>query len=395
MAQNADKNRMIERFTELVRIDALSFGEEAVAAVLKRELKTLGFKVYEDRAGAEHGSAAGNLYGLLRGTRADARPVMFSSHMDTVKPGKGKVPVIDSGEGIIRSAGETVLGADNVCGIVEILEGIRMAKESPEGYGNIEVLFTIAEEVYGKGSAYFDYSRVKAGDVYVLDMSGAPGRAARKAPSIVSFEAVIRGRASHAGFRPEDGINALEAGAKAIAALRQGRISVNTTFNVGTVQAGTADNIVAESCTVTGECRSFNHEEALECIANARKVFEEEASNTGALIDFRETVQIKAYETPEDADVCRDFINACRKLGLAGELTSTHGGSDNNIYAQKGLHGIVISCGMYRTHSTEEYAVIDDMLTGAGLVAALIGERGNHRDGDQRRSGTGDISKIY
>ncbi|MBQ8151837.1 MAG: M20/M25/M40 family metallo-hydrolase [Firmicutes bacterium] len=372
----ADINRMTEQFMALSRMDSESFHEKGVAAWLKAELKSMGFVVYEDDAGKHYGSEAGNLYGILKG-EGSASPVLFSAHMDTVKPGIGKVPILKDGR--IESEGETVLGADDICGIVEILEGIRIVKaeeaEDKRPAGDIEVLFTIAEEVYGKGAAVFDFGRIKSKDAYVLDMSGAPGAAARKAPSIISFEIEIKGRASHAGFKPEAGINALEAAAKAIARIRQGRVSEESTLNIGTIEAGRADNIVAENCRCTGEVRSFSHEEALRLVEHVKKTFAEEAEALGAEIRFTHTVRIKAYETNEDARVCRHFRSACRKLGLAGELKFTHGGSDNNIFAQKGIEGIVVANGMYKTHSTTEYELIDDMKTGAELVAALIRER--------------------
>lgn len=41
-----------------------------------------------------------------------------------------------------------VLGADDVCGIVEILEAVRIIQEQGVEHRSIEVLFTVAEEVY-------------------------------------------------------------------------------------------------------------------------------------------------------------------------------------------------------------------------------------------------------
>ena len=38
------------------------------------------------------------------------------------------------------------------------------------------------------------------------------------------------------------------------------------------------------------------------------------------------------------------------------------------------MTGIVVSCGMYNTHSTEEYASVKDMEDTAELIAALISD---------------------
>lgn len=372
MTIRADRDRLIRDFTDLSGRDSESFGERQVADFIIQRLTDLGFDVIEDDAGERYDSAAGNVYGLLRGTRT-AEPVLFSAHMDTVKPGIGKRPVVRGGR--IVSEGDTVLGADDICGIVEILEGVRLAKERPEGTGDIEVLFTVAEEVYTKGAKVFDFGRVRAKDAYVLDMSGAPGTAARRAPSIVSFEAEISGRASHAGFRPEAGVNALRAAVGAIRRLTLGRVSEEATLNIGTMEAGTADNIVPERCRCTGEVRSFSHGEALALVEKVQHIFQEEAAELGASVSFRQTVRIRAYETPEGGRVCEAFRKACAGLGLAGVIGSTHGGSDNNVFAEKGIEGIVLANGMYETHSTAEYALIDEIADGAELVAALIGER--------------------
>ena len=363
------KNRITEQFLELTRFDSVSFHEKDVAAVLKNELGALGFELQEDAAGEQYGSQTGNIYGILHGT-APKEPVLFSAHMDTVEPGIGKKPALRDGK--ITSDGTTVLGADDVCGIVEILEGIRLVLESGDAHGNVEVLFTVAEEVYGKGAKAFDYSKIRSREAYVLDMSGEPGRAARKAPSIISFEITVTGKASHAGFAPEAGINALAAAAKAIARIPQGKVSEQTTLNIGTIRAGTADNIVPEACRCTGEVRSFDHGEALEQAQLVRETFEEEARSVGGQTDWAQQVHLEAYETPEEAPVCLGFQKACEETGLPGILTVTHGGSDNNIFALHNIEGIVLSCGMQRTHSTDEYVFTKDLKKGAQLIAAII-----------------------
>lgn len=369
MKHRADKDRLITQFISLAREDSISFHEVGVCWQLKNRLLDMDFEIYEDEAGARYESECGNLYGYLKGT-ADREPILLSAHMDTVEPGTGKRPVLNKKS--ITSDGSTVLGADDVCGIVEILEGIRLAKQSPTGHGDIEVLFTIGEEQYGKGSKVFDYSRIRSKQACVMDLSGAPGIAARKAPSIISFEARIRGKAAHAGFAPDAGINALQAAAKAVASIPQGRISENLTVNIGKMESGTANNVIPEFCTCSGEVRGFDHDEALEEVARIEEIFRDAAAKAGAETEFKRTVHIKAYETPADAEICQCFQRACADTGLPGELVETHGGSDNNIFAQQGIEGIVASCGMYQTHSTSEYTTPADLTKGAELVSAII-----------------------
>ena len=369
------RDRVTRNFLSLAGVDAISLHERRIADCLVGMLEELGFEVTEDDAGARNGSEAGNLYGILRGSDK-IRPVLLSAHMDTVTPGIGKEPVVSEDGERIFSAGDTVLGADDVCGIVEILEGVRLIRDAGEEFGDIEILLTIGEEIYGQGSKVFDYSRLRSKDAYVLDMSGCPGTAARRAPTIITFEAAVTGRAAHAGFSPEAGINALQAASKAIAQIEQGRISETATCNIGTIRAGSAPNIVPENCVTAGEVRSFDHEEALRLVSEIRRVFRESAEETGAALDFDHEIRVRAYETPETADVCREFRAACAACGLPGRLTSSGGGSDQNVYAEYGIEGLVLSCGMYLTHSTEEYTLIDELVLGAELVAELVRQRG-------------------
>ncbi len=54
-------------------------------------------------------------------------------------------------DGTIHSAGDTVLGADDISGILEILYGVQLVIDSGKPK-KIEILFTIGEELYVKGS---------------------------------------------------------------------------------------------------------------------------------------------------------------------------------------------------------------------------------------------------
>ena len=115
---NQIKSELKEEFLELVAIDSPSWGEAEMAKIVKRKLEELGLRVTED--------SVHNLYGYLPG-ELDREPILFSAHMDTVEPSKGKKAVCEP-DGTIRSAGNAVLGADCLSGLVEILQGIRLLK---------------------------------------------------------------------------------------------------------------------------------------------------------------------------------------------------------------------------------------------------------------------------
>ena len=333
-------------------------------------MQEIGFSVTEDDAGQKLGGNAGNLYGFLQGTLPGS-PLLLSAHMDTVKPGCNKKPILHE-DGTLTSDGTTVLGADDVAGLVEILEGIRSMREAKIPHRSIEVLFPVAEEIYIQGSSVFDFSRIQAQEAYVLDMSGAVGSAAVRAPSMTAFSVTVTGRASHAGFAPENGINAIAAAAQAISQLPQGRVDEETTCNIGTISGGTAKNIVPEQCICSGEVRGFSHEKVQQRIEEIQNAFSDATTMHGASFEMETREILRAYAVPENAPVVRRFQRVCQKLGLAGALRSTLGGSDNHNFQKAGINGIVLSCGMQRVHSTEEYITVEELVRGAQLVAGLI-----------------------
>lgn len=377
--RNELTGRAVKLFTELTSIDSLSFEERLMADVLTHKLSELGFEVTEDEARKLTGGNAGNIYARRTGS-GDAgidrpAPVLFAAHMDTVAPGHGKKATLNT-DGTITSDGTTILGADDVAGIVEILEGIRLAVELSRHSGRplpeIEVIFSSAEEVFCRGIKEFDFSKIVSRCAFVPDLSGDIGTAANKAPSIITFTVKVTGRPAHAGFSPELGINAIAIASRAIAGLRQGRINDDTTFNIGTVSGGKATNIVSEECVLTGEVRSFDHEKALGILRDTEEAFRQQAESEGAAIGFEHTVHLKAYATDEDSEAVRRFRSACDAVGLSGDISPTLGGSDNHVLAEHGIEGLVISAAMYDVHSTHEYTKAEQLATGAELVSAII-----------------------
>lgn len=365
------EQRIRREFTQLVSMDSVSLNERECADWLRERLEELGFEVKEDDAGSKLGGNAGNLHAWIEGTTGED-PILLCGHMDIVEPGRGKKAIFHE-DGTITSDGTTVLGADDIAAIVEILEGVRAVLASDRPHRGIEIVFCVDEEAYDGGSRSLDFSTIKSREAYVLDLAGTPGTAAIAAPTLISFAATLLGRAAHAGFEPESGINAIAAAARAISSLKQGRVNDHTTLNIGTIEGGAQANVVPESCRCTGEIRSSNHAEALALMDSVDRIISKAAEDLGAQVSMASEVRIKAYRTRKNAPAVTRFLNVCGKLGLAGNLVETFGGSDNNSFAEHGIEGIVLSCGMMRPHSTAEYVRMEDLIVGAKLVEELIG----------------------
>ena len=379
-----DEKRIADFFAELVSIDSPSLEEREMADTLKAKFAEIGVNFTEDHTQEQTGSNAGNLFARIPGS-IDGAPVLFAAHMDTVEPAKGKKAVFHD-DGTVTSDGTTVLGADDLAGVTAIYEAVRHITEAGAPHSPIEILISTGEELYCKGANAFDYSQVQAKEAYVLDLSGAIGAAAYAAPTLVSFKAEIQGKAAHAGFHPEDGINSIQAAARAVAQLLQatyeamrqavaqlpqGHMAESTTANIGKIGGGSGTNIVSESCLVEGEIRSLNHETAMELLATYQKTFQQEADAIGAKLVWEEKLNIHAYETPLTGVAAKHYESAVAKEGLTAAFEKTFGGSDNNVFAQHGIEGLVIATSMNQVHSCAEYTKIPEIAQVARIVANL------------------------
>lgn len=365
-----NRQRILEDFFELVSFDSVSFSERTTADWVIARLTKLGFNVEEDQAGRALKGSSGNVYGYLKGS-IPGPPILLSAHMDVVQPGIHKSAFLHE-DGTITSSGTTVLGGDDICGIVEIIEGITILKEQEIPHRDVEVIFSIAEEVYCKGINAFDFSKIRAKEAYIFDLSGPIGSAAIQAPTILSFEVAIQGIASHAGFEPEKGVHSIALMSDFIHEIKQGYVDNETTLNIGTILGGVATNIVPESCRCSGEIRSYHHKKALECMDMLRNVVAKTVEETKGSFTIETRIHVEAYKLEESSQVVKRFKEACQKLKLSGDITKTFGGSDNNHFASHGIPGIVLSCGMYQVHSVKEYTTVEDLEKGALLVTELL-----------------------
>lgn len=102
-----------------------------------------------------------------------------------------------------------------------ILEAVRMLQETKAEHGDIQVLFTIAEEGGVNGSRCMDKSLLHADVGYALDSEGHPGEIVTAAPGQDRVHFKVHGKTAHGGLAPEKGINAILVAAKALAGVEK------------------------------------------------------------------------------------------------------------------------------------------------------------------------------
>ena len=365
-----NRERLLAEFFELTRIDSPTKNERQIADILKSRLESMGSVVSEDEAGLAFGGNCGNIFAYLKGSLPKAPVVLLSAHMDTVDPCLNIEPVLQNG--MITSAGSTILGADDKAGLAPILEALRILQELNIPHGDIQVIFNVAEEGGLHGSKNLDRTLLKADLGFVLDCGGGPGEIILAAPGQDGINVTIKGRASHAGAFPEGGISAIVVAAKAIAGMQTGRIDDETTCNIGTIQGGRATNIVADRVEITCESRSRDLEKLVIQTARMCETFKHYALEVGAVAEIEVIRLYEPYTLAEDSQVVVLASQAAKSAGLKVVFGETGGGSDANNYNRYGVPCAVLGIGMQKSHTTEECIKEEDLYQTARLVVEII-----------------------
>jgi tripeptide aminopeptidase len=353
-----DPDRMVALFMDAVRVDSESGDEARFMAWLQPKLEALGADVQLD--------AYGNLIARLAAKDSSAAPILLSCHGDTVKPGKRIAPVLK--DGVIRSGGDTILGADDKAGIAEMIEALLVAPARPP----VEIAISRQEEVGLLGVKNLDFSLITARRGFLLD-NDTLDTIITGGPSYFAIDVTVKGKSAHAGMEPEKGINAIQAAARAIAALALGRLDPETTANVGIVSGGMIRNGVPDTCTFAAECRSLTPAKAEAVAAEMASVVRREVEAFGAQVAIQTNNLCQASFIADDAWTVRTAQQALAALGIEATPAVMCGFTDASIYNNHGIEMGVVGIGARQEHSTDEHIHVADMERAVAMMVGILG----------------------
>lgn len=351
-------------FAELCRIESPSLKESACAERVIAELRAIGVTVQEDDAGEKIGGDCGNLLARIPATKPRRGSLMLCAHLDTVPLAAPVEPVLV--EGGWENANEGILGADNKAAVAVLLALARRVV-SVGSELDIELLFTVGEEIALAGASEFDASVLHSDYGYVFDHASSIGEVIMDSPCHFRLKADFHGAAAHAGIRPELGRSAILAAAKALASLRHGRLEGEGTVNIGTISGGSAINVVAERCSVMAEVRGIDdeHGEALvqEIVDRIQRAANLPECDCDVDIDVQRT--FAGYRQSPSSPAIRAAEAALRRCGHEPVRVSSGGGSDANALIVKGFQTVNLANGTERNHEPGERVsvqALDEML---------------------------------
>jgi tripeptide aminopeptidase len=367
MGADPRDERLLRTFLDLVVIDSPTGEEAAVAAYCVTALESAGCEVSLDDSQHVTGANVGNLVAVLPGTTASV--LELSAHMDCVMPCRGVEPYIE--DRIVRSAGETVLGADDKAGLAAAIECVRRLSEDGGPRPTVRLIFSVSEEIGLVGAKALMPESVVADLCLVLDAHGSPGGIVIASPTHYTFRAEFTGKAAHAGVEPEVGVSAIRIASDAVISMPNGRLDPETTANVGTIEGGVATNVVPERVVITGECRSIDPVRVEEVREAMDAAVRESTERGGGAVEIAWRREYTGFRLSDHDPAVQLVMAACRDVGVEPDTYATGGGSDANIIAELGIPTVALGCGMADVHSTSESLPVADLELLTRLLLAV------------------------
>lgn len=352
-----DKNRLINTFLKIVQIDSPTGYEKEMVAWVCAKLSNLGIDYKIDDFG-----------NIIARVGSGDRSHLLTAHLDTVEPGRGIKPVIL--DGLIKSSGDTILGADNKIAVAVILEVLENIKEQKLDVP-LEIVFTLSEEVGNLGAVNLDYSLLKAVDGFSFDSEGEIGKVIVGSPFYSRFDIEIIGESAHAS-KPENAVNALLVINNALNKIKIGRVDDDTICNIGIIEGGSVRNTIPGKIILKGEVRSFVEGKLEEAVDNIKNSLFDSANIFGAQIKInvvRENSGYRLNKTDRDLEfVAKTF----ESLKIKPKFVKSYGCSDANIFLEHGIKIINLADGSRFPHTNNEYISIKSLFLLSKLISHLV-----------------------
>lgn len=381
-----------DHLIRFLSIDGVSGKEAAIAGAITEALRGFGVPASDIRFDTANTripmpTQTGNLLVDLPGTRGGPR-LAFATHMDTVPLCAGARPRRDGGR-IVNDA-PTALGGDNRTGCAVLVALAETLLKHGLPHPPITLIFTVREESRLMGARYIDPAGFGGAAMCFNVDSMLPAELITGAVGGETWEATIRGKASHAGVAPEKGISAILAGAVGITEAHRGgwfgkvvKPEGTGTSNIGIFggkdgrAAGDATNVVTDFVQINGESRSDNEAFASaitrafqEAFAGAASQIKDDAGQA-AQAEFEGRADYFPFRLGDDAPPVAHARRAAASIGLTATTKFSHGGLDANWFARHGLPTVTIGAGQHEIHTVKEFVDLAEFADGCRLAVAL------------------------
>ena len=344
---------MIELLRELVELESPTGDTAELRDRLAADLRALGGEVTHD---GEH---------VVADFPGEGAPLLLLGHLDTVWPRGTLVAMpwrVEDGRAYGPGA------QDMKGGLVVLLEGVRRARTARA----LRVVLTADEEIGSlSGRAVLERAAEGAAAALVCEPPSSGGHLKTARKGLGRFTLAVAGRAAHAGD-PSQGASAVEELARLTLRLH----SLNdrargVTVNVGVVEGGTRENVVAAEAKAWVDVRvpTLAERDRLDELLGALR-----PETPGTELEVGGGWTRPPLERSAGAATLFERAREHgRALGLDLRETSAPGGSDGNLVGALGvpvLDGLGAQGG--GAHGLDEHVLVDSLETRAELLARIL-----------------------
>ncbi len=396
-----DGDRLNRHLAELSQFGATPDGGVHRVAFSQADIDARSFCIdLMRRAGlAVRTDTAGNIIGRRQGTEADAPPIMFGSHIDTVPNGGrydgalGTLAAIEAAQ-VMEEGGyrnrhpmEAVIWCDEergLTGSLAFVDGLSresLARRRPEGDTLAEGIVRIggdpsriheAAHQPGDIAAYVELHIEQGG---TLDQSGIEVGIVEGIVGIWHYDVTIEGFPNHAGTTPMDQRqDAMLTAAEIVLAVNR-EVRALQGRQVGTVGRinvePNAPNVVPGRVNLTVELRDLSAEKPNLIWQRLSAQIDEIARRYETEAHYEMVAEgYPALSTPEVRDT---IAAATQSLGLSAQTMPSGAGHDAQELARIGPMGMIFvpSVGGI-SHSPLEYTRPEDVVSGANVLLHTV-----------------------
>jgi glutamate carboxypeptidase len=359
LSRSAATERMLERIGRYVTIESPSRGVEALvrladavaadAAIAGGEVETF------DADGLGR-----NLRITFPGDTPQIDPLYVLGHLDTVHP-RGTIETQP-----FRIVGDRLEGPgvfDMKSGIAVMLEALALfAEDGRRPRRTVRVLLTCDEEIGSHAARdLFATAAEEAFAALVPEPSMDDGSLKTRRKGVGTYRIDAFGRAAHAGIEPEKAVSAIaELASQIVRVLDLADHARGTTINIGTIEGGTASNVVPAHAWATVDTRFLDPDEGERL---DRSLLAIGPVRTGARIEsVRTEMRPPLVRTTEIGNLADQAVYLAAGLGVTIDEGTSGGGSDGSLVASLGLpvlDGLGPRGG--GAHAIDEHIVLSDL----------------------------------
>jgi succinyl-diaminopimelate desuccinylase len=326
----------------------------------------------------------------------DGPVVCFNAHLDVVPPGELSAWKFPPFEGVVHEGRVYGRGAgdDKASVTAQVIAAIALARSEVPIRGTIMVTAVADEEIGGPAGtrAVLEHGGIKPD--YVIVGEQTMNRIAVGEKGFSGCKVVTHGKTAH-GALPWEGVNAVEAMAEIIVALRRElwpKLKDRThpyfqpsAATVNLISGGVKANVVPDRCEIYIDRRAIPGEDVVASIQEVRDIAEQAVQNVpGATVEVLniwpgDPRDLEAIMNPPDAPHVAALVEANRYLDMNTDLTAFSMGTDGRHFFAFGHKAVVYGPGDPRTaHIQDEWVGIDEVMEAARALSLaaleLLGE---------------------